>query len=337
MNEVNARVNRDISYYRLIALWVACEGFAGGIMHALALPFTGMIISGMAVLCLCLLGWYFHSTRAILKATLIVIIFKLLLSPHSPPTAYIAVSFQGIMAALLFRSRHNFHAKSILLGILALTESAIQKILVLWLVFGSTFWNAIDGFIDKLLHPGSTRDNLIYWMAGGYIFIHIIGGFIIGHFAAAFARNSHQYTRYVNSNLPAIHPGIPAKPNKIRWLFVIAWLILLTLLLQGIMMPENRWLPKDDITQIVTRALLIIGAWYFILAPLGFFLLRKLTERKKKEWAVSLEKIQLMLPEIKQIFLFSLQASKEKNGLARLSLFIKIIMANVLFRHTTEK
>ena len=39
-------------YYRLIALWVICEAFAGGIMHGIKLPFTGLIVSSLAITCI---------------------------------------------------------------------------------------------------------------------------------------------------------------------------------------------------------------------------------------------------------------------------------------------
>lgn len=105
--------NQSQLYYRVIALWVICEGVAGDIIHGLNIPFSGMIISGCAVVCICLIGHYsgqMNSTRqsnnqteivrttakgAILKATIIVCIFKMILSPHTPHTAYFAVFFKG--------------------------------------------------------------------------------------------------------------------------------------------------------------------------------------------------------------------------------------------------
>ncbi|MEO5990886.1 MAG: hypothetical protein ABIP68_04565, partial [Ferruginibacter sp.] len=77
----NAKLENRKIYYRLIALWAFCEGFAGGIMHITKIPFAGMFVSSLAVLCIILIG-FFVNARAILKATVIVAIFKLMLSPH---------------------------------------------------------------------------------------------------------------------------------------------------------------------------------------------------------------------------------------------------------------
>src|SRR5687767_5786888 len=95
-------------YYRLVALWVVCEAFAGGLMHAAKIPFTGMVVSSLAVACIMLIAYHVPSRSAILKATVTVAFFKLLLSPHSPPTAYIAVFFQGYLGYLLFNHRKHF-------------------------------------------------------------------------------------------------------------------------------------------------------------------------------------------------------------------------------------
>ncbi len=49
-----------------------------------------------------LIAYYVPLKGAILKATIIVAIFKMMLSPHTPPSAYIAVFFQGLLGQVLF-------------------------------------------------------------------------------------------------------------------------------------------------------------------------------------------------------------------------------------------
>ena len=160
-------------FYKITALWVICEAFAGGIMHSVKIPFTGMFISSLSVICIVLIAWY-TSAKYILKATLLVIIFKFTLSPHSPPTAYVAVGFQGLMGYLLFLNKRYFTAAAILLGALALVESALQRILVLIILYGKDFWQALDAYVFKL--TGSKDLNQIsYWIALVYIIINICG------------------------------------------------------------------------------------------------------------------------------------------------------------------
>src|SRR5688500_13846567 len=126
---IQVKLDNKKLYYRLIALWAVCEAFAGGIMHAAKIPFTGMIVSSLAVTCIILIAYFVPVRGSIIKATIIVAIFKLLLSPHSPPTAYLAVFFQGYIAELLFFNRKFFRASAIALGIIALVESSIQRML----------------------------------------------------------------------------------------------------------------------------------------------------------------------------------------------------------------
>src|SRR4028118_434579 len=118
-------------YYRLVALWVLCEGVLGGLTHAIKIPFTGIVVSSGAVICICLIAYYVPVKGAIIKATIIVAVFKMMLSPHSPPTAYIAVFFQGLLGQILFFNLNFYRVSCVILGVFAMVESAVQRILVL--------------------------------------------------------------------------------------------------------------------------------------------------------------------------------------------------------------
>src|SRR3954466_15147819 len=103
-------------YYRLVALWVVCEALLGGIIHGLRLPISGLIVGSSAVVCISLIAWYRPARGTILKATMVVALFKMMLSPHSPLPAYLAVFFQGFLGELLFFRRKNFRLMCILFG-----------------------------------------------------------------------------------------------------------------------------------------------------------------------------------------------------------------------------
>src|SRR5688572_3435954 len=137
-------------YYRLIALWVLCEAMLGGIIHGFRIPVSGLVVGSAAVICICLIAWYAPSKGAILKATVIVAVFKMMLSPHSPPPAYIAVFFQGLLGEMIFSKRRFYKAGCMILAILALIESGLQRIIVLTIVYGNDFWKAVNDFINGL-------------------------------------------------------------------------------------------------------------------------------------------------------------------------------------------
>ena len=143
-------MNKQI-YYRLIALWVLCEAMLGGIIHGLKIPVSGLFVGSSAVICICLIAWYVPQKGAIIKATIIVAIFKMMLSPQAPPPAYIAVFFQGLLGELLFfRNKKFYQLSCILLAVLSLLESGIQRILVLTIVYGNDLWKVINDFINGL-------------------------------------------------------------------------------------------------------------------------------------------------------------------------------------------
>ena len=101
-------------------------------------PFgTGLVVGGFAVIIITLIAKFSDTEfKQILKSLSIVLLIKVTISPNTPFPAYIAVSFQAFIGYVLF-SILNINFGSILLfSVLAMLESAIQKLLVLTLFFG---------------------------------------------------------------------------------------------------------------------------------------------------------------------------------------------------------
>ena len=321
-----------VLYYRLIGLWVVCEAFAGGIMHAFQVPFTGMIVSGLSVTCIILIACYIPGKFAISKACFIVIIFKLMLSPHSPPTAYVAVFFQGMMGQFLFSNKKYFKTKAIVLGLFSLVESAVQRLLILLIVYGNNFWQAVDEFLQKTFKQQSTS-GYITWIAWGYIIIHAIVGIVVGIMAYNIAKNAIKWKQYAIINATIETP--PATKEKkgsfrIKPLLILIWLLLATLLLESILYPGNSILSSYQVLNIFIRALLIIIGWLYIISPLLLKILQKIISRKKQKLNAQFLQVQKIIPEIKLIFSYSLAASKKYNGIKRIKLFIKILLGSIL-------
>jgi hypothetical protein len=96
-------LDRDRAVERLTALWALNEAGLGGLIHALRVPFTGIVVGSTAVVLIALIAFFAErKAKAILKATVIVLLVKAAASPHTPLPAYAAVSFQGLAGALLF-------------------------------------------------------------------------------------------------------------------------------------------------------------------------------------------------------------------------------------------
>ena len=114
-------------------------------MHAFGSPFTGIFVGGISILLITLIALYSKRVWVtLIKALCIVLLVKLSVSPHSPITAYVAVSFQAIFGALIFSLFSVRAIPILLLGTVTFLESAMQKLLVLTILYGTSFWDAID-------------------------------------------------------------------------------------------------------------------------------------------------------------------------------------------------
>ena len=344
---------RSHLYYRLITLWVISEGVAGGIIHSLHLPFSGMFLSGFAVLCICLIAYYQGDKKkdaelstnpkqitkgAILKAAIIVCIFKMMLSPNTPPSAYFAVLFQGVMGQVLFSSLKSFRLSCILLGFLALIESAIQRILVLVLLYGASFWNAVNEFITKLTNA-KVITNYSLLLAIAYISLHGIFGILIGIWAYRLVNKSQLWEKnqpaYLIKELEDAKVQEIRIPSRKKWkwaksFFMFIWILLLLLYFQSLLKIGKPVLPSSKALQILIRSLLIFFTWYFLASPLlKHFLKIKLQNQQEKSGS-DISRILLLLPSTENIFRKSWDLSASMIGLKRLGLFWKIILINVL-------
>lgn len=325
-------------FYRLVALWVVCEAFAGGLMHAAKIPFTGMIVSSLAVTCIILIAYYIPSKSAVLKATIIVAFFKLMLSPHSPPTAYIAVFFQGYLGYILFNHRKHFLLSSVLLAVFALVESALQRILVLLVIYGNGLWEAVDIYLQKTV--GGTFNNYSATAAGMYILIHMLAGLFVGTTMARLvtkSENKNNISAYLIST-PEIESSklveTKTKKRKLKGWFILIWLFIFGLYLQAIHDPAQAVLPANKIFMIFVRSVLIISTWYLILSPLSMAFLRRFIKDQNQSRYRQIEEIQQIIPDIQRTFFSSWQLSGANRGLARVKVFIRILLINIV--HTNS-
>lgn len=326
-----------VIYYRLIALWVLCEALLGGLMHAVKIPFTGVFVSSGAVICICLIAYYVPVKGAILKATIIVAIFKMMLSPHTPPTAYIAVFFQGLMGQLLFFNLKFFRLSCILLAVLALVESSIQRIIVLTVLYGNDFWNALNQFIRKVTgETGVTNYSLA--VATGYVIMHAFIGLIVGVFAGGIAWQSKLWSILHKEYLipgtdekhSEIKPVNAGKRKKVKYLLIFIWIALIILFFQSYLHIGKPLIPSQVSLQILLRSLLIILTWYFLLNPLLSSLIKKWLSRQQIRSRDDINQVVLILPSTRYIFLKSWELSSSEKGWKRLSVFCKIVLVNTL-------
>jgi len=322
-------------YYRLIALWVLSEAMLGGVIHAAKIPVSGLMVGSAAVICICLIAYYAPGKGNIIKATIIVSIFKMILSPQAPMPAYFAVFFQGIMGELLFWDRKFFRLSCLLLGLIALLESGLQRIIVLTIVYGNNFWTAINDSINKLF-GNNTFTNYSLYVAIGYVLVHMLTGLIVGWWAGIIPASiqiwSDQY-RDILKTTAGSGGAISSEKNKKGWIKVsllIVWLLLLLLFLQSYLKIGDPILPARLPVQILIRSIIIIFTWYFLVGPFLSLLLKKWLEKKQSASRQEVKEIALLLPMIKAAMNDCWKASSSTTGLKKIILWGKLTLVSVL-------
>ena len=335
--EDNISFDKQI-YYRLITLWVLCEAILGGMMHAVKIPFTGIVVSSGAVICISLIAYYVPKKGAILKATIIVAIFKMMLSPHTPPTAYVAVFFQGLMGQILFFNLRYFRVSCILLAVLALVESAIQRIIVLAVLYGNNFWNTVNEFIRKLTNDSRVTDYSLM-VATGYIILHAFIGLLVGVFAGSIVWQSKSWSilhaeyliPYTNENdIIPVKPAATKRKKKVEYFFIFIWIVLILLFVQSYFHIGVSLLPSLITLQILLRSVLIVLTWYFLISPLLSSLIKKWLAHQQIKSKSDINQVVLLLPSTKYIFLKSWELSSAAKGWKRATAFCKIVLVNIL-------
>ena len=336
MNGRSTTTSYPFIYYRLIAIWVLCEAMLGGIIHGFKIPISGLVVGSCAVICISLIAWYVPVKGAILKATLIVAIFKMMLSPQAPPPAFIAVFFQGLLGELLFWKRKHYRLSCGLLAVLALVESAIQRILVVTILYGTDFWTAVNGAINRLTGQQQLTDYSYYIMIW-YIIFHIMTGVAVGVWAGFLPERirlmkgfQKQYT-VTGTAVSSLQLPLQSKKKKLRVFLFIIWMGLIGLYVQSFFKIGKPWLPQHISLRILIRSVIIVLTWYFLLSPLLKQLLHKWLQQKKQQSMRHIQPVLNLLPATQRLIRQSWQLAADRKGLKRVILCCKIILANTFY------
>lgn len=320
-------VNHTLAVSRLTALWALTEAGLGGLLHAFRTPFTGIFVGGIAVILIVLIGYFSNGKpKEILKALVIVLMVKVAVSPHSPPPAYLAVSFQAIMGALLFSFIRSPKIVGPLLGFLAMAESAGQKLLTLTLLFGESLWKALDTFIsftqDQMGIESTASGGA--WVAWLYVGVYAAVGIVIGWWAG---RMPGRISGLLNKwTVPVVNPE-NLKAKKAENSFWKTWwrrgrsaLLIMVLILLAM------WGLKDEETMdpivLILRAMCVIVLWYGIIAPIIMEALKKYLSKKKESSETELAKVMDILPHIKGVSKIAWKETSHRKGIFRLSEFL---------------
>ena len=326
MIDVVPNDNNKQIYMRLIALWVICEALAGGILHSFKLPFTGLGVSSLSVICIILISYHVPVRGAVIRATIIVAIFKLMLSPQAAPTAYIALFFQGLTGQLLLKNRF-FTITAVIFGMLALMETAIQRMLVLFLIYGNSFWNAVDEFMKKVISSNKINSFSLS-LAVSYILIHLMVGFITGLYGIKLARKAKEWQSEGIFIFPVQkEEELVKKKRKPKLsLLLFVWLVLLLLYVQQFSPGGLFVLEAEGAARIFFRSVIIICTWLAVLSPILRFFIRTRLNKIKSKYALEITAVMSLLPQTLYIIKESWKRSSYEKQ--KLRMFFKYVIAN---------
>ena len=316
---------------RITALWAFSEAFMGGILHGLQIPFAGLVLGFVAAVCITLIALGSTQKGEILKATVLVIAVKFILSPHTPPMAYVAVLMQGAVGELLFLKKRFFKPAAFILTLFSLLYSAFQHLLILTIIFGKQFWVAIDIFLNKITQSfskGAVHYSLyiVLFYIGCYLVAGIVGGFlnikIIKKVQAGSDANVllQQLDGLVinDNNAFGNSPSVKKKKN---WLMVFGGLMLL-LLIASYLPFLNAGFSKSKVLEVILRGVIIILVWSFFITPLLRMQMQKWITRYKEKKAGSIQQVVALLPGIKIIVEQSWALSQQPGKWLRFKSFI---------------
>ncbi len=301
---------------RLTALWALSESGLGGLMHAFKIPFTGFFLGGFAIVIITLIAH--HSTRkwkSIMQATLLVVLIKAAASPHSPPMAYIAVAFQGIAGAVFYSTVPFFRLAGILFGMIALFESAIQKFLVMTLIFGKSVWEALDSFFLGILKDLSFSSDFSFsfWLIATYTLGYTLWGILLGWWATALpARISNQseqilanYKNLVPETVSAQQTNRKKRNRKMMATLFMLLFIATTFLLQG---------SGGKAFYAIARTVAALLLLFYFINPLVKWLMQKWLSKEEAKNKNQVSTLMDTIPELKNHVQPAMQLARQQHS-----------------------
>lgn len=321
---------------KLTAIWAVSESGLGGVLHAAKIPFSGIFLGSFAIIIISYLAQISSNKfNEIIKATLIVVAIKVVVSPHSPPMAYVAVLFQGVLGAIIYGSMGLNRMSAILLGGIALLESAFQKILTLTIIFGMDLWESIQQFFIGMEQKFQLEwiKELPWLFLVLYGVLYLLVGIFAGNFAFKLPAKVSKIAQQIEiTTLKPADEIIPKKAKRKKRLWLIIGLLLFSSSVFIIFDMNGMAI------SIILRTIAAVVFFLFLFNPIFKFLLKKWVDNKSNKEKQSIEKIMDLMPEIKSNLGYALTLSaNKKNTLMRSKSFIMHWLALSLYYTDDDK
>jgi hypothetical protein len=316
---------KALAIQRLTALWAFAESGLGGMLHGFHIPVTGLVLGSISVVCISMIASFSGSkTVNILKSLLIVLIVKAVVSPQTPFPAYIAVGFQGLLGFCLFSvARLNF-ISILLVAVLSMLESALQKILLVTIFFGKSLWTGVDEVVEFIARPlGWQTGSASLLIISCYLFVYLAGGILTTIVAYKLVKQSFVVDGqlvYEGMNSEKSKPG---KRKTKKWVLIVIGLLIL--LFSGLYSGRG-----VDIIRPLVWTIAVITGWYFIIVPQVTGVLQKILMRSGNKYQAEALEIISFFPFIKQIAGRAWRETAGKTPGTRIPAFVILLVTLLL-------
>lgn len=261
-------VDSKIAIYRLTALWAFAECGIGGVLHAFKIPITGLVVGGIAITILSIIRSLSGSDfrKNILQALAVVIVIKATITPYAGITAYLAVAFQGISAVIFYTLIPSFKIGTIFHCTVSMIESALQKVLVLLILYGETLLKAVDklgSWVSNMLNI--PVDKISLSLISGYTIFFAVWGLLIAWMAIRLSSviqsmlNKQRYTVEISKSPDSLMST--GQRRKKGWVILILILVALMVYSFFIGQEENGWI-------LLFRVIVVMIVVYKVIGPL---------------------------------------------------------------------
>lgn len=328
-------IRTDRAIERLTALWALNEAGMGGLIHAIKIPFTGGVVGGIAVILISTIGFFSErKASALLRATMVVLLIKAAVSPHTPIPAYLAVLFQGLAGSFLFGLLPWPRVAAVLLALLAFWQGALQKLVVMTLIYGRPLWDSVDALGRQILGDAVSPLSPTAWFLLIYAGYYTAGGLVTGWLAATLPDEivraasqqpgcQLQIESHATTSLP-----VRAKPWW-RRLPVKAGLAAIGLSASlFILSPSGSgW---EHGLRLLIRAAIAIALWVWVARPLALRGLHWFQRREGSRYAEDVARAMHLLPVLRAVAASAWDHASRTTGWRRWKTFFVDLVARAL-------
>ncbi|WP_452225174.1 hypothetical protein [Lacinutrix chionoecetis] len=319
---------------KLTALWALNESGLGGFLHVFNSPFTGLIVGGIAILLISLIAFYAKNKwQAILKALVIVLIIKMAVSPYSPLTAYISVSFQAVLGAFLFSNFSWKGATLIVYGMVTFLQSALQKLLKLTIVYGTEFWEAINIYgawiQEKINYITQTSATAV--LITIYLLVYAVGGLLAGLFIKSMIKIISEIEIADFYLTPSeLSTKTKQSKRKIKSKVIWIWLITVAVIVLAFTVFTNALFGWQKAVYIILRSFLVLMLWYLVLGPFVLKLIRKYLDKKESKYQNDISNAMDLFPYFRYIITTTWKQTSHLKGYTRFKYFMANSIINCI-------